>query len=184
MTLILASGSPRRKELLSKITTDFDVVVSDVDETTPPSMKGPEVVEVLAIRKANEVAKEYPDELVIGSDTIVVLNDEIMGKPKDEADAKRMLEQLSGTTHEVLTAVHLTKGQQKATQVVTTKVTLFELTPEEIDAYIATKEPMDKAGSYGIQGKGALLVKKIDGDFYSVAGFPVSVVARMLNEIQ
>lgn len=182
MELILASGSPRRKELLGRITSDFKVVVSDVDETVDETLPGSEIVAILAKRKAEAVVKDYPNALVLGSDTIVYLNGKVLGKPKDKAEATKMLQALSGTTHHVYTAVYLTNGHITDTQISDTKVTLHHLTDEEIADYVASEEPMDKAGAYGIQGLGALLVAEIQGDFYGVAGFPIATVYRMLKK--
>lgn len=182
MELILASGSPRRRELLARITPDFKVVISDVDETIDETLPGTEIVAELAKRKAQVVAQDYPTDLVIGSDTIVYLDGRVLGKPADEAEAKQMLEALSGTTHHVYTAVYLTNGITEETQISDTKVTLHPLTAKEIADYVDSGEPMDKAGAYGIQGLGALLVDEIQGDFYGVAGFPIATVYRMLKK--
>ncbi len=183
MELILASGSPRRRELLARITPDFKVVISDVDETIDETLPGTEIVAELAKRKAQVVAQDYPTDLVIGSDTIVYLDGRVLGKPADEAEAKQMLEALSGTTHHVYTAVYLTNGITEETQISDTKVTLHPLTAKEIADYVDSGEPMDKAGAYGIQGLGALLVDEIQGDFYGVAGFPIATVYRMLKKV-
>lgn len=180
MKVILASGSPRRKELLSKIISNFEVVVSDVDETIDESLPGNVIVSELAKRKALVVAKNFPTDLVIGSDTIVYLDGQVLGKPTNEQEAAQMLGKLSGTKHHVYTAVYMTNGSLEVTEVVDTIVTLYPLTEKEITNYISSGEPMDKAGAYGIQGLGALLVSEIQGDFYAVAGFPVAVVYRML----
>ncbi|MFS7390949.1 nucleoside triphosphate pyrophosphatase [Carnobacterium maltaromaticum] len=180
MKVILASGSPRRKELLSKIISNFEVVVSDVDETIDESLPGNVIVSELAKRKALVVAENFPTDLVIGSDTIVYLDGQVLGKPTNEQEAAQMLGKLSGTKHHVYTAVYMINGSLEVTEVVDTVVTLYSLTEKEITNYIASGEPMDKAGAYGIQGLGALLVSEIQGDFYAVAGFPVAVVYRML----
>ncbi len=180
MKVILASGSPRRKELLSKIISNFEVVVSDVDETIDESLPGNVIVSELAKRKALVVAENFPTDLVIGSDTIVYLDGQVLGKPTNEQEAAQMLGKLSGTKHHVYTAVYMINGSLEVTEVVDTVVTLYSLTEKEIKNYIASGEPMDKAGAYGIQGLGALLVSEIQGDFYAVAGFPVAVVYRML----
>lgn len=169
MKVILASGSPRRKELLSKIISNFEVVVSDVDETIDESLPGNVIVSELAKRKALVVAENFPTDLVIGSDTIVYLDGQVLGKPTNEQEAAQMLGKLSGTKHHVYTAVYMINGSLEVTEVVDTVVTLYSLTEKEITNYIASGEPMDKAGAYGIQG-----------DFYAVAGFPVAVVYRML----
>lgn len=178
--LILASASPRRKELLENAGLSFQVQVSDVDESVFSHLPPEEMVQALAKAKAEAVAKENRDSLVIGSDTVVVLENKVLGKPADRDDAFRMLSSLSGKTHYVYTGVCITDGRAD-TFVSKTAVTFFELTKEEIEGYVATGEPMDKAGAYGIQGRGSLLVKEISGDYFTVVGLPVAMVARKIN---
>ena len=184
MSLILASASPRRRELLSLITPDFTVIPAageeNADKTLPPHL----LVQELARQKAAEVAALHPHDTVIGADTLVFSGTEIMGKPTDAADAKRMLTLLSGSVHTVITAVSIAQnGQTVKTFAQETEVEFFPLTEEEITAYIATGEPMDKAGAYGIQDKGAMLVKGITGDYYNVMGLPVGRLYRELRAL-
>lgn len=177
--IILASQSPRRQELLKLITSDFEINVSNVDETLPDKITPKEAVMYLSKIKAEPFADG--DDIVIGADTVVALDGKILGKPKSEENAKEMLRFLSGRTHSVFTGVTLANDKKTKTFAVETKVKFFELTNEEIDAYIKTKEPFDKAGAYGIQGYGSLLVEKIDGDYFNVVGLPVSTLARELK---
>ena len=163
---------------------DVRVIPADIDETARPG-EGPfELVERLARAKAKAVAGAYaePEEAVVAADTIVALDGELLGKPEDEADAQRMLRALSGKTHQVATGVCIMRGKHVDSFVDITDVTFYALSDAEIDAYVATGEPMDKAGSYGIQGQhGRMLVERIDGDFYNVMGLPVAKVARTLS---
>ena len=184
--LVLASSSPRRQALFKLITEDFDVLVMDVDETT--SLTDPvKIVEFLAEKKAMATAEALKEPAaVLGADTIVVLNGEILGKPADEVDACRMLKMLSGCTHEVYTGYCLidSETEKKHTAHVTTSVEFCEMSDDEIHSYVATGEPMDKAGAYGIQGFGAKYIRAIHGDYYSVMGFPVSTIYRALSEFR
>lgn len=177
--IILASKSPRRKELLSFITTDFTVKSADVDETLPQGITPDKAVEYLSKIKAEPLKNE--SDIVIGADTVVALDGKILGKPRDEADAFATLRMLSGREHSVFTGVSVIKGEKIETFSVQTKVKMFELTDKEIEEYIETAEPFDKAGSYGIQGKGSLLVEKIDGDYFNVVGLPISRLNRVLK---
>lgn len=177
--IILASKSPRRKEFLSFITTDFSVKSADVDETLPQGITPDKAVEYLSKIKAEPFKNE--NDIVIGADTVVALDGKILGKPRDDADAFATLKMLSGREHSVFTGVSVIKGEKIETFSVQTKVKMFELTDEEIEEYIATDEPFDKAGSYGIQGKGSLLVEKIDGDYFNVVGLPISRLNRVLK---
>lgn len=183
-TLILASSSPRRQELLQLLQIPFQSISANVDEDFSEQMKADEVVKELALRKAAAVAKEHQDSWVIGSDTIVVLEGKILGKPLDRADAKETLTQLSGQTHEVYTGVSIIYGRNQTVFVEKTNVTFWELSETEIERYLDTGEPFDKAGSYGIQGYGALFVKQIEGDYYSVVGLPVSKLAQELKTLE
>ncbi len=182
MAIILASASPRRKELLRFITEDFTVKVSDADETTDPSLSPEETVKSLAGIKGDAVAAICPGDTVISADTVVVLDGKILGKPKNPEDAFSMLSSLSGRTHEVFTGVCIICGDKKICFAQKTEVTFHELSEEEILSYIETNEPADKAGAYGIQGKGSLLVKSINGDYHNVVGLPVSALNRALKE--
>jgi len=180
--LILASGSPRRKELLSLYTTDFTICVSDFDESGVTAPTPAQLVEQLARGKCLAVAKDHPGAVVLGCDTVVGVGGEVFGKPHSVEDAKRMLRALSGRHHQVYTGVAVLAGGEEYTHVECTEVEFRALTDEEIDAYVATGEPMDKAGAYGVQGQGALLVERIDGDFFNVMGLPVLLLSRMLAE--
>lgn len=181
MSLILASASPRRKEIMQTAGLEFSVFVSDTDETLPDGISASDAVTELSYRKALAVAKTHPDDTVIGADTVVALDGNILGKPSDKDDAARMLRSLSGKTHKVFTGVCIIRNSEVTKFFEETDVTFFQLTDEEIDAYIDTNEPMDKAGSYGIQGKGCALVKGICGDYFNVVGLPA---ARLLKELK
>lgn len=184
MKLILASGSPRRQELLKLITENFEVHAVDVDETLPIGMPIEMSAVFLADKKAKAGAELFPEQIVIGCDTVVILHDEIMGKPKNRQDAFQMLRKLSGETHTVMTGVALYYGKQSTVFTVETEVNFYTLSDEEINAYLDTDEPFDKAGAYGIQGKGALLVRNLNGDYFNVVGLPVAVLARNLKQFQ
>jgi len=181
MSLILASASPRRKEIMQTAGLIFSIHVSDTDETLPDGIAASEAVTELSYRKALAVAKTHPDDTVIGADTVVTLDGKILGKPANTDDAKNMLRTLSGRTHKVFTGVCIIKGDCVNKFFEETDVTFFDLTDEEINAYVETNEPMDKAGAYGIQGKGCTLVKGICGDYFNVVGLPV---ARLVKELK
>ena len=180
--IILASNSPRRRELLKQMgIEDFKVSAPNVDETVEPGLPPAEIVEQLSRRKADAAAwKANPSALIIAADTVVALDGNVLGKPRDEEDAFAMLSALSGREHHVYTGVTVLRGGESVTQHEETAVAFRDLTPEEIRAYIATVEPMDKAGAYGIQGLGALLVSGIRGDYCNVVGLPVFRLGRML----
>ena len=180
MGLILASASPRRRELLTLAGLDFTVYASDCDESVPDSLTPPEAAVEIARRKASAVAEKYPDDTVVGAVTIVVIDDTILGKPKDAREAASMLKRLSGRTHCVYTGVCVVSDGTANSFFEKTDVTFYVLSDGEIDDYIATGEPMDKAGAYGIQGRGALLVKGICGDYFNVVGLPLARLVRML----
>ena len=186
MHFILASGSPRRKEILEELGYQFEIKTGDFDESTVALDDPKEGVQKLALGKA--LAAVQQPGLYLGSDTVVVLDGVVMGKPSDEQDAFRMLRSLSGRTHEVCTGVALvTVGEDGTVEhtetfVEATEVTFFELTDEVIDRYIRTGEPMDKAGAYGIQGLGRVLVEGIRGDYETVVGLPAARVYRALRE--
>lgn len=180
--LVLASASPRRKELLSQLGLRFRVAPADVDEVIPPGASPAEFVETVAEEKAMAIAKKFSESLIIGADTIVVLDKDILGKPSTAEEAQDMLARLSGRTHHVFTGlsfVHDATGRVETTHVVT-DVTFGPLTSERIARYVATGEPMDKAGAYGIQGLGAVLVRGIRGCYFNVVGLPLYTVADML----
>ena len=178
--LILASQSPRRRELLSMLGLDFTIITADIDETMNPALSIEDAVAEVCGRKAAAIGSSHPGDLIIAADTIVVLEDRILGKPHTEAEAKAMLRSLSGRHHTVMTAFSLWKNGTADTHVEKTHVHFRELTDEEIAAYVATGSPMDKAGAYGIQGYGALLVEGIEGDYSNVVGLPVCRLGRML----
>lgn len=180
--IILASASPRRKELLETAGISFTVKVADVEEVIEKNMSADKVVMSLALQKASAVAKDNPDAVVIGADTVVVLDGEILGKPKSEENAVELLMMLSGRVHTVYTGVAIIKGEKVKNFCEATQVEFYPLEKKEIEAYVATKEPMDKAGAYGIQGRGCVLIKKINGDYFNVVGLPVSAVYRELRD--
>ena len=180
MSYILASASPRRKELFSFISRSFEISPADIDETIPEDIEADGAAEYLASAKAAAVAKEYPDDTVIGCDTVVIADGTVLGKPADTDDARRMLKMLSGTVHSVITGVCIISGGRKRSFSEKTLVEFYPLSDKEIEGYIATGDPMDKAGAYGIQTEGCMLVKRIDGDFFNVVGLPVS---RLYREI-
>ncbi|MFS0554400.1 Maf family protein [Brevibacillus sp. 179-C9.3 HS] len=181
--LILASSSPRRRELLQTLGLSFTVLTSDVDETTAEHLSAKEVVEELSLRKAKEVASRLTEGVVLGSDTVVVLDGQILGKPVDEDDAFRMLSMLQGKEHTVYSGVALIDVETGRTEVSHshTQVRIRALTEREIKSYIATGEPMDKAGSYAIQGIGATIVEGITGDYFTVVGLPLGLTSNLLT---
>ncbi|MBE6719358.1 MAG: septum formation inhibitor Maf [Ruminococcaceae bacterium] len=179
--IILASQSPRRRELLKYITNDFEVRVSDVDETLPDGISPSEAVVYLSGIKAQPFAKE--NATVIGADTVVAIDGKILGKPENADAARDMLKELSGKTHSVFTGVTVIKDGKTHSFYEETRVTFHTLTDKEIDDYILTGEPLDKAGAYGIQGFGSLLVEGICGDYFNVVGLPVSRLNRLLMDI-
>ena len=182
--IVLASGSPRRQELLARIgITDFDIRVPEAEESYPAGLTPQQIVEYISREKADAAAKLCtPDEIVITADTMVFLDEARLGKPADEADALRMLTALQGRHHTVCTGVTVRRGDDILTQSETTHVYFRPASEAELRAYIATGEPMDKAGAYGVQGKGALLVEKRNGDFFNVMGLPVLRLSRMLAQ--
>ncbi|MFZ7945560.1 MULTISPECIES: Maf family protein [Bacillaceae] len=180
--LILASSSPRRKELLENLHLTFAISSSEVDESFDPALSPEEVVMELADRKAQAVFKGNQDAFVIGSDTIVVANNVVLGKPADEAEAIRMLKTLSGKKHEVFTGVSIVSPESSTRFFEKTEVWFWELTDDEIKAYVQSGEPLDKAGAYGIQQLGGMLVKKINGDYFAVVGLPVARTIRELKK--
>jgi septum formation protein len=178
--LILASASPRRKELLELLQIPFEVIVSEVEEIVDEKLHPAEMVQSLAQQKALSVAKTNQTSFVIGSDTLVVYGGRMLGKPTNKSEAIEMLQMLSGNTHDVFTGVAIIKGEQVHSFFEKTSVTFFLLSDKEIVDYVSTGEPMDKAGAYGIQGYGALLVEGIIGDYYSVVGLPIARTHREL----
>jgi len=183
MRVILASQSPRRRELLSLIGVDHDVQPADIDETPFPNEAPIPHTERLARAKAQVIASRAPDALVIAADTIVVIDGDILGKPADIAEARTMLARLSGRTHEVCTAMAVAIGEQVLTEVVRVAVRFRPLSAETISRYVNTGEPMDKAGAYGIQGFGATLVEHIDGDYFAVMGLSLVTVVQLAERM-
>ncbi|OUP29856.1 septum formation inhibitor Maf [Faecalibacterium sp. An192] len=183
MKLILASGSPRRRELLSLYTTDFEVCASDFDERAVQAESPAALAEALARGKCLAVSGQNPGCLVVGSDTVVELDGEVFGKPKDADDACRMLRALSGRTHQVHTGVCVSDGTTAESFVDTCKVTFFPIPEEEMERCIASGEPFDKAGAYAIQGQAALWLDRLEGDYYTIMGLPVSRTARLLERV-
>lgn len=204
MDIILASASPRRRELMKYVADEFKCESADIEEIIPNGISADESAEFLAVRKALFVAQKHAgnwgnwgnlgnldnldnlgntnnsDSLVIGCDTVVILDGKVYGKPTDEKNAEEMLRALSGRTHKVITGVCLCHGKKSLSFSDVTEVSFYELSDSEIYSYIATGEPFDKAGSYGIQGFGGMLVRKINGDFFNVVGLPA---ARLKREI-
>ncbi len=181
--LILASASPRRREILSRFGLPFDIIPADADESVPDGMDVRDVVEMLAARKCDAVCalQGDMDYIVISSDTVVSCDGAILGKPADETEARAMLRMLSGREHEVYSGYAISDGVKKIVGAEATSVRFRELSDADIDAYIATKEPFDKAGGYGIQSLGCVFVSGIDGDYYNVMGFPIFKIARVLE---
>lgn len=184
MDIILASTSPRRKELLSRMGLSFKAVSPDVEEDMRMDLPPSELVMELSGQKAQAVyEREGGSALIIAADTVVSLDGAVLGKPADELDAFKMLTTLSGTRHQVYTGITVLWNGERVTEFEATDVTFRDLNQEEIEAYIATGEPMDKAGAYGIQGYGALFVEGISGDFYNVMGLPVCRLGRILARL-
>ncbi len=180
--LVLASASPRRRELITLIDKNVKIHPSEVDETLPDGFPAEASPEFLAVKKAKSVAEVYPDDTVIGSDTSVIVEGEILGKPRDREDAKRMLTLLSGKTHKVITGCAIFKKGKSISFSEVTEVEFYPLSDTEIETYLDTNEPFDKAGAYGIQDFGSLLIKGINGDYFNVVGLPVSRLSRVLKK--
>ncbi|MBI4237681.1 MAG: septum formation inhibitor Maf [Deltaproteobacteria bacterium] len=185
MHIILASTSPRRRELLARLDIVFDVVAPDVNEALLVGESPQQMAERLAQLKANAVAAERPGAIVVGSDTIVVLNEVVLGKPESPADAERMLTTLAGRTHEVITAVAVYDPRTRHTHVIAEVawVRMTRLDAATIAAYVASGEPMDKAGAYAVQGLGGRLIESIDGDYFAVVGLPLQATAMLLQRV-
>jgi septum formation protein len=178
--LVLASGSPRRAEILQRAGWRHEVIVAGIDESVLPHEDPAVYVQRLARSKAEAVAQRLEAGLVLGADTTVVIADQILGQPVDDADARRMLELLNGKWHEVLTGVALVRvGGATRVAYATTRVSFAEMSESEIDWYISTGEPFGKAGAYGIQGKAALFVKEITGDYFNIMGLPIRLVYEL-----
>jgi septum formation protein len=184
--IILASASPRRKELLQKIGLKFEVDASNCAEEIDPALEPAELVRRISVAKAKSVASRHKDAVIIAADTIGVIGKKLLGKPQTAAEARKMLAQISGKSHEVITGFTVldTATDRIVSVTVSTRVYIKKLTPAEIDAYVATGEPLDKAGAYGIQGLGAVIVEKIEGDYYNVVGLPLSALTEVLREFR
>jgi septum formation protein len=180
--LIFASKSPTKLEILKNTGLKFRVEESNFDESQPPSQNPAEVVKYLALGKARAVAKRNPDAVVIGTDTIIFHQNKIVGKPKDEADAKAMLKSYCGRFHTCYTGIALVRGSEEAVDVSSVNVFFRNLTDLEIDNYIATKEPFGKAGAYAYQYQGAALIERMEGDYYAALGMPVFKLCSLLRK--
>lgn len=183
MKIILASGSPRRKELLELAGIEFTVASADVDETLPEGISPRQAVELLSKKKAVYIGKKYPDCIVIGADTVVSSGNRILGKPVDFGDAVDMIMSLSGKTHKVYTGVYICGGGFDAGFSESTEVIFYPVSQKEAEDYVKTGEPMDKAGAYAIQGKGTVMIKEIKGDYNNVVGLPVAKLKRILEKL-
>ena len=180
--LVLASASPRRQELLRSAGISFEVQAADIPENALPGEAAKDCAERLARDKALAVARQRPHDFVLGADTVVVVDGQLLGKPSDAADATRMLRLLSGREHQVITGVCLVVSGEPSTASETTLVTVSEITEKDIADYVASGEPMDKAGAYAIQGLASRWIPRIEGDYSNVVGLPVALVLRMLRE--
>ncbi len=184
--LLLASSSPRRAEILRAVCWPFHALATHIDETLTPGESAPQAVERLALEKAEAAAKKHPSLLVLGADTMVVVNSEILGKPADERDAQRMLRLLSGKWHDVLTGVALVRAEGDGGRVVAhekTQVRFAAMSDAEIDWYVKSGEPIDKAGAYAVQGRAALFIEEIRGDYWNIVGLPVRLLYKLAGEI-
>ncbi|MGK0606073.1 Maf family protein [Enterococcus gilvus] len=181
MTVILASQSPRRKELLGWLLPAFDIQPADIDEDVKDRYTPTDYVMEMARQKAAVVAEKQPEALVIASDTVVVLGEQILGKPKSREEAFGMLRRMSGGSHLVYTSVVIRQKEQTAEKLTSAKVTFYSLTDEEINRYLDSDDYKDKAGAYGIQNGAGVFVEQIEGDYYSIVGFPVGAVNQMLK---
>ncbi len=180
--IILASQSPRRKQLMEAAELQFEIIIADVDETNPPGMPGHLVPEHLARKKAAAIEQHAHDAIIIAADTVVLLDDEILGKPTDEANAIEILSKLQGRIHKVVTGVCIQKGTKQECFSVTTEVHFRPLTQEQLQHYVSTYKPFDKAGAYAIQEWiGMLGIEKINGDYYNLMGLPIGDVVKKLN---
>jgi septum formation protein len=184
--IVLASKSPRRAEILQAVGWEFEAVAANIDETRREPEDAVSYVKRLAQTKAETVAKRLSNpNLVLGADTVVVIEGEILGQPRDDGDARRMLELLSGKWHEVVTGIALIRAGQTPQVLIdheTTRVHFCELSADEIDWYVATGEPSDKAGAYAIQGRGALFIEEIRGDYFNIVGLPVRLFYKLMSD--
>ena len=180
-SMVLASASPRRRELLEQMGMEFEVLVAEIDEQRLPNEKPAELVQRLALEKARAVFK--PNAIVIAADTVVAIGDEVLGKPKNESDAKAMLKKLQGRNHFVYSGFCVLDGEKEISEVVATEVVFRKVGDEEVETYVASGEPMDKAGAYGIQGGAAKFISEIHGDYYNVVGLPICRLYTVLTEV-
>ena len=182
--VILASASPRRKELLEKIGLRFKVEPSNYEEDIPSELEPHELAQKISLEKAKVVASKHQNVIVIAADTFIVFGGQILGKPHTEKEARKMLEAISGKSHSVITGFSIidTDKNKTLSKSVETKIYIRKLTLAEIDAYVKSKEPLDKAGAYAIQGLGAVFVEKIEGDYFNVIGLPLSALTEALKE--
>ncbi len=183
-TIILASASPRRKELLERIGLRFEVEPSNYEEDIYPGLEPHELAQKISLAKAESVASQHKNAIVIAADTFIVFGGQILGKPHTEKEARKVLETISGNSHSVITGFSIIDASKNKTlsKSVETKVYIRKLTPAEIDAYVKSKEPLDKAGAYAIQGLGAAIVERIEGDYFNVVGLPLSALTEALKE--
>lgn len=181
MSIILASASPRRRELMKLITDNFTAVAVDADETIPENIDILKASEYLAKIKAKSAVEKFPKNIIIGCDTTVICDNRILGKPKDKNECCEFMKMLSGRTHQVATGCCIMNKNVMSSFTVITDVIFRQLSDAEIETYISTDEPYDKAGGYGIQDKGSLLIEKINGDYFNVVGLPVSKLNQELN---
>jgi septum formation protein len=182
--LILASGSPRRSEIMNSVGWEFTKHVPDIDENAREGETPADYVKRLALEKAEAVAAEYPDEIILAADTTVVINDRIIGKPTDLADARKMLEMLSGSWHEVLTGIAVTRNGIAEVGLQCTRVKFAEMTDVEIDFLVEKGDPLDKAGAYAVQAQAALFIEGIEGDYWNVVGLPINLVYEMVRKAE
>ena len=183
MNIILASASPRRKEILENTNIKFDIISSSIEELVLDGESPCQMVMRLAFEKGIDIASKHKSDLVISADTIVVLDNNILGKPKDEEEARQMISNLSGRTHQVITGISLInlENNKKIIDYVVSNVKFKKLSKDDINDYIKTKESLDKAGAYGIQGYGAILVEEIQGDYFNIVGLPISKLSDLLK---
>jgi septum formation protein len=179
--LILASSSPRRRELLAQAGLEFEIVPANIDETRKPGELPKAYVQRLALEKAQAVHALHPHATVLGADTTVALDDEVLNKPADVADAERMLRALAGRTHQVYTGIAVVTSAAQRSHVETTDVTFTEISDEDLGRYLASGDPLDKAGAYGIQGFAARWIPRIEGDYFNVVGLPIAATLRLLK---
>lgn len=184
-TMILASKSPRRKEILAQLGFQLQIKSKDIEEVSD-KVEIVEQIKDISLKKVMAVAVENPKEFVVGADTVVVIDGKILGKPKSEVDAEKMLKSLSGKSHEVITAYTLINLEKNIKIINSVESTVYfkQISDEEIEWYIKSGEPMDKAGAYGIQGLGSIFVDKIDGDFFAIMGFPINHFIKTLNNLK